>query len=108
MEPCSPEQNNAIKLAHELNDVDESSTGDKTSYAKEEAGDASTNREAEEKNNAKAGEGQDEGKEEESSKESKESKDEGESKEQDSGKDAQVEGGKVRRDTAISLSRRTR
>ncbi|PRQ76858.1 hypothetical protein AAT19DRAFT_12276 [Rhodotorula toruloides] len=78
--------NKAIKLAHELNEVDESSTGDKTSYAKEAAGgDAKTNKEAEEKTGDKdVGEDKSEERKEES-----EEKDEG----KDDAKEAQRKGG---------------
>lgn len=85
-------QNKAIKLAHELNDVDEGSTGDKTSYAKQAAGGASTNKEAEAKTD-----GKDEKEEKDEEKEDKEEdkSEPADAKEKDV-KKAQSEGGKVR------------
>jgi ribosomal protein L12E/L44/L45/RPP1/RPP2 len=81
-------QNKAIKLAHELNDVDEGSTGDKTSYAKQAAGGASTNKEAEAKTDGKDEKEEKEDKEEDKSEPA-------DAKEKDV-KKAQSEGGKVR------------
>lgn len=70
-------QNKAIKLAHELNEVDEGATGDKTSYAKEAAGgDAKTNKEADEKTGGAEGKAKSEEHKKESQKQSEKKADE--------------------------------